>query len=281
VHKAGKPLNGLPEMEYGNKPTDGGNLILSPHEKTQLLEEYPQAGPLVRRLYGSQELIKGIERYCLWIEDEDLPLAQSIEPAAERIEKVRAFREKSTAKSTREWSAYSHKFRQIQGNINTEHAIIIPRVSSENRPYLPVGFLADSSIVTDRNFAIYDGPIWVMAVIASRLHLQWIATVCVRLRSDFSYSNTLGYNTFPIPPLTDADKQALEEHAWNIIAARESHPGKTIAWLYNPKTLPANLLAAHQALDDTLDKIYIGRPFKNDTERLEHLFERYVEMTKT
>jgi hypothetical protein len=279
VHKAVRPLNGLPEMEYGNKATDGGNLILSPREKNQLFEQYPQAKSLVRRLYGSQEIIKGIERYCLWIKDQDLPLAQSIEPVAERIEKVREMRLASPDKGANAMAERSHQFREM--NEAQEHGIIIPRVTSENRPYLPVAVLTDSSIIQDRAFAIYDGPIWLMALIASRLHRQWIDAVCGKLRSDFNYSNTLGYNTFPIPPLTDADKQTLEDHAWNIIAARESHPGKTIAWLYDPKTLPDNLLAAHQALDDTLEKIYIGRPFKNDTERLEHLFERYVEMTKS
>ena len=279
VNKASRPLNNLPLMEYGNKPTDGGNFILSPQEKNELLERHPESKSLIRRFYGSQELIKGIERWCLWIKDEDLDLAHSIPPISERIESVREFRSNSTAKSTRDYSVYAHRFRQVQGNHDAEHCIVIPRVSSENRPYLPVDLITDGSIIQDRAFAIYDGPIWIMSIIASRLHQQWIATVCVRMRSDFSYSNTLGYNTFPIPKLTEEEKQALETHAWNIIAAREAHPGKTIAWLYDAKTMPDNLLSAHQALDDTLEKIYIGRPFKNDTERLEHLFKRYAEMT--
>ncbi len=280
VQKASRPLNGMPEMEYGNKPTDGGHLILSPDEKTQLLGRYPQATTLVRRLYGSQELIKGIERYCLWIKDEDLPLAHSIPPIVRRIKKVRRMRLTSIKFATNELAKISHNFEFISNKI-AEHAIIIPRVSSENRAYLPVDILTDGSIIQDRAFAIYDGSVWVMAVIASKMHKVWIETVCVRLRSDFSYSNTLGYNTFPIPPLSDEQKKTLENHAWEILAAREAHPGKTIAWLYDPKTMPGNLLAAHQTLDDTLEKIYIGRPFKNDTERLEHLFKRYAEMIAT
>ena len=281
VHKTTSPLNGLPEMEYGNKPTDGGHLILSPYDKNQLLEHYPNAEPLVRRLYGSQELIKGIERYCLWIRDEDLPLAQSIAPVVGRIEKVREFRNKSAAQSTQEWSVHSHKFRQIQGNINAEHALIIPSVSSDNRPYIPIGLITDGGIITNSAFAVYDAEVYLLAILSSRLHIGWIKAVCGKLETRVRYSNTLGYNTFPIPPLTDEQKQTLEDHAWAIIAAREAHPGKTLARLYDSKTGPANVLAAHQALDDTLEKIYIGRPFKNDTERLEHLFERYTEMTKT
>ena len=280
VHKATSPFNGMPEMEYGNKPTDGGNLILSPPEKDHLLAQYPQAALLVRRLYGSQELIRGIERYCLWIRDEDLPLARSILPIAERIKKVRRMRKASTKESTREAAKTPHKFGEIRDFI-AEHAIIIPSISSENRPYLPVDILTDGSVIQNKAFAIYDGPVWAMAVIASKMHKVWIETVCVRLRSDFSYSNTLGYNTFPLPPLSNEQKQTLEKHAWDIIAARDTHPGKTIAWLYDPKTMPENLLAAHQALDDSLEKIYIGRPFKNDTERLEHLFKRYIDMTST
>lgn len=280
VKKVTRPLNGLLEMLRGNGPTDGGHLILSPHEKNQLLERHPQAEPLVRRLYGSQELIKGIERYCLWIRDTDLPLANSIPTVAERIGKVRKMRLASPKEPTREAAKTPHKFGEIRDS-NAAHAIIIPRVSSEHRPYLPVAILTDGSIIQDRAFAIYDGPVWVMSVIASKMHKVWIETVCVRLETRISYSNTLGYNTFPIPPLGNAQKQSLENHAWDILAARDAHPGKTLAWLYDPKTMPENLRASHQALDDTLEKIYIGRPFKNDTERLEHLFKRYVDMTTT
>jgi hypothetical protein len=111
------------------------------------------------------------------------------------------------------------------------------------------------------------------------MHVTWIKAVCGKLKTDYRYSNTLGYNTFPIPSLTKEQKEALEAHAWKIIAAREAHPGKTLAWLYDPKTMPDNLLSAHKSLDDTLEKMYIGRPFKDDTERLKHLFKRYAEMT--
>ncbi len=233
VQKATSPLNGMPKMEYGNKPTDGGHLILSTQEKTQLLEQYPQAKPLVRRLYGSQELIKGVERYCLWIKDEELALAQSIAPIAERIKKVRRMRLVSTDSGANKMAARSHQFREM--NEAKEHAIIIPRVSSENRPYLPVDILTDGSIIQDRAFAIYDGSVWVMAVIASRLHLQWIATVCVRLRSDFSYSNTLGYNTFPFPEITEAQKTTLENHVFKVLYEREQHPRKNHGTTVRPR----------------------------------------------
>jgi len=238
-----------------------------------------RAAPLIRRLYGSQELIKGIERYCLWIKDEDLPLAQSISPVAKRIEKVREMRLASPDKGANVMAERSHQFREM--NEAQEHTIIIPSVSSDNRPYIPTGLITNGGIIIDSAFAIYDAEPHLFAIIASTTHLAWIKTVCGKLETRLRYSNTLGYNTFPIPPLTDAQKQTLENHAWDIIEAREAHPGKTLAWLYDPKTLPDNLLAAHKALDNTLETFYIGRPFKNDTERLEHLFKRYVEMTAT
>jgi len=280
VKKTTRPLNSMPEMVFGNMPNDGGNLILSPQEKTQLLEQYPQATPFVRRLYGSQELIKGIERYCLWIRDEDLSIAQSIKPVAKRIEKVRKNRLLSNRSATIDLAKTPHQFGFIS-DTNAKHAIIIPSVSSDNRPYIPIGLITDGGIITNLAFAIYDAEPYLFAIISSTTHLSWIKAVCGKLKTDYRYSNTLGDNTFPIPPLSDEQKRPLEDHAWDIITAREAHPGKTIAWLYDPKTMPKNLLSAHQALDETLEKIYIGRPFKNDTERLGHLFKRYAEMTTT
>ena len=279
VQKASKPLNKLPDMLRGNGPTDGGHLILSPQDKTQLLEQYPQAKPLVRRLYGSQELVKGVERYCLWIKDEELALAQSIAPIAKRIEKVREMRLASRKTQTREAACTPHQFGEVR-EFNAEHAIIIPRVSSENRPYLPVDILTDGSIIQDRAFAIYDGPVWVMAVIASRLHLQWIATVCVRLRSDFSYSNTLGYNTFPFPDISETQKTTLENHVFKVLDEREQHPEKTMAQLYDPDKMPAGLRQAHHEMDLAVEQCYRMQPFNSDEERLEYLFKLYEKMIK-
>jgi len=111
------------------------------------------------------------------------------------------------------------------------------------------------------------------------MHMAWVKTISGKLETRFRYSSALCYNTFPVPPLSQSQKNALEEHTWQILAARESHPGKTVAWLYDPDSMPVNLLEEHRALDDTLEKIYIGRPFKNDTERLEHLFKRYSVIT--
>jgi len=184
----------------------------------------------------------------------------------------------SDADSTRQFSKQPHRFVQIAGSAK-QTVIVVPRVSSENRPFLPVDYLTSDYVVGDRNFALYDAPLWNMALIASRLHWVWIGTVCVRMRTDFSYSNTLGWNTFPVPFLTEKNKADLTRCAEDILLAREAHFPATIADLYDPETMPANLREAHERNDETLERIYIGRRFKNDTERLEKLFDLYIKMT--
>jgi len=268
-----------PILKFGNMPADGGNLIFSLQEKEGIVLRYPNSEKFFKRLFGSQEFIKGIERWCLWIKDNDLLEAKSFPPIAKRIAGTLKMRLASIDTGTRKLAKRPHQFREV--NELKKHLILMPKVSSENRKFLPVGLITGNAIITDLAFGLYDSTIDIFSILSSRLHRVWAERVCGFLGTSLRYSNTLGYNTFPIPPLSDEQKQTLEAHAWDIIAAREAYPGKTIAWLYDPKTMPENLLAAHQALDDNLEKIYIGRPFKNDTERLEHLFKRYAEMTAT
>ena len=157
----------------------------------------------------------------------------------------------------------------------------MPRTSSENRPYLPSGLIDSESTVTSEAFALYDAPLWNMALIASRLHLVWIATVCGKLETRYRYSNTLGWNTFPLPALTEKNKADLTRCAEDILLTRECHFPASIADLYDPETMPADLRTAHERNDEVLERIYIGRRFKNDTERLEKLFDLYSKMTAT
>ena len=164
-------------------------------------------------------------------------------------------------------------------NIAQKWTITVPRTSSENRPFLPNGLIAARSTVTSEAFALYDAPLWNMALIASRLHLVWVATVCGKLETRYRYSNTLGWNTFPVPTLTEQNKADLTRCAEDILLAREAHFPATIADLYDPEAMPENLRHAHERNDEVLERIYIGRRFKNDTERLEKLFELYSKMT--
>ncbi|HQT39783.1 MAG TPA: lactate dehydrogenase, partial [Acidocella sp.] len=278
VDAMSKAIDGRGYMIRGNMPTDGGYFLLSEDEKEYLLSNDEQASKFVKKFVGAQELINGISRYCIWIDDGEVEEAKSIPSIAKRIEGVRNMRLESKAESTRKYAVHPHKFRQIQG-ICQRDCIVVPRVSSENRDILPIDFFDSNSIIGDRNFAICDAPLWNLALIASRLHWVWIGTVCVRLEMRFSYSNTLGWNTFPVPILTEQNKADLTACAENILLAREAHFPATIADLYDPDTMPDNLRHAHERNDEVLERIYIGRRFRNDTERLEKLFELYTKMT--
>jgi hypothetical protein len=277
VEKAAKPQANLAEMSFGNKPVDGGHLLLSTDEMGALALSPEQKKRFIRCIYGSAEFIRGVGRYCLWIEDAHLEEALTIPAIAQRIEGVRAMRLASRDKGANGMAARAHQMREM--NQPVESMIVIPRVTSEGRPFLPVGLLPSPNVIGDRNFAIYDAPLWNMALIASRLHWVWIGTVCVRLEMRFSYSNTLGWNTFPVPTLTEKNKADLTRCAEDILLAREAHFPATIADLYDPDTMPANLREAHERNDEVLERIYIGRRFRNDTERLEKLFELYTRMT--
>lgn len=278
VTKSQSPLSKLPIMVRGNMPYENGHLILSPQEKDELLSTYPHSHILLKRLYGSQEVIKGIERWCLWIPDELLEIALQIPPVAKRIALVRDSRIANSDKNVVKLAEYPHQFRET--NLAKEFAVVIPAVSSEGREVLPCVLFNSDAVITNRCYQILDAGIFVFSIILSRMHYVWADTVGGKLETRFNYSNTIIYNTFPIPALSDIQRQELEEHAWNILTQREAHPGKTIAWLYDPETMPANLLKAHKDLDDALEQMYIGRPFKNDTERLEHLFKLYANMIK-
>ncbi len=189
----------------------------------------------------------------------------------------RRHRSKSTRATTKKLAAVPFRFGEVR-QTGAENVIIVPGVSSENREYLPAGYRPPGTIISNLAFALYDAPLWNMAMIASRLHLVWIATVCGKLETRYRYSNTLGWNTFPVPALTDQNKADLTRCAEDILLAREAHFPATIADLYDPDAMPDNLREAHERNDDTLERIYIGRRFKNDTERLEKLFELYTEM---
>ena len=278
VQKVGRTPRDRGAMVWGNKPTDGGNLFLDSEQKRALLDQEPQAAKFLRPYFGSAEFIRGLSRFCLWIDDDEASHARSIPEIDRRVDAVREMRAQSKAAETRPAAEFPHRFRQIQG-VSEKMAFIIPRVSSERRPYLPIGLLPERSIVADSAFAIYDAPLWNLAVIAARMHLVWVATVCGKLETRMRYSNTLGWTTFPLRKLTEQNKADLTRCAENILLAREAHFPATIADLYDPDEMPEDLRRVHEENDEVLERIYIGRRFRNDTERLEKLFELYTKMT--
>ena len=277
IVKAAAPLSSIGTMDRGSSPVDGGHLLLTADEVDQLGLSASERRRFVRRIFGSAEFIRGLQRFCLWIGDEDLDAAMAIESLRARIDAVRSMRLASRKAATRDGANHPHRFDEKR-QVGNERIIAIARISSESREYLPAGLLPPGDIITDLNFGIYDAPLWNMALIASRLHLIWIATVCGKMKTDFRYSNTLGWNTFPVPTLTDKNKVDLTRCAEDILIVREAHFPASIADLYDPDTMPANLRAAHERNDEVLERIYIGRRFRNDTERLEKLFELYTKM---
>jgi len=266
----------LSAMVSGSMPRDDGNLILDSKAARELIESHASATPLVRQLIGSEELAHFRDRYCLWIEEKNLEAARLIPDVARRIENVKVFRLNSSAKTTRGYASIPHMFAQ-RAHKDTI-SIAIARHTSENRSYLPADLLDQRSIISDAALAIYAPSIWELAIITSRLHLVWIATVCGRLETRFRYSSTLGWNTFPIPKLTEQNQRDLTLCAEAILLAREAHFPATIADLYDPDGMPEDLRRAHDQNDEVLERIYIGRRFRNDTERLEKLFELYAKM---
>jgi hypothetical protein len=277
VEMSSNPISPLAKMRYGNLPGDGNHLTLSMSERDNLLHGEPAFERIIIPLYGAQEFIRGLQRYCLWIDDEDLELALRSDVVRQRIESVRKTRESSPDPSYNALVDRPHQFRDR--NLAENLTILAPTISSETREYLPAAVFPGRTGTTNQAYALYDAPLWNMALIASRLHLVWIATVCGKLKTDLRYSNTLGWNTFPVPTLTDKNKADLTRCAEDILLAREAHFPATIADLYHPGHMPADLREAHERNDEVLERIYIGRRFRNDTERLEKMFELYTKMT--
>ncbi len=278
VQKANEPIGEQSPMLFGNMPRDGGHLFLDSDLATKIMTADTAARPFINRFVGSAELINGRHRYCLWIEDDEAERAKKSDFVAQRLELVAENRLQSDAESTRKFASQPHRFVQIAGRPKRD-CIVVASISSENRDYLPVSLMDADTIISNKTFGIFDAPLWNLALIASRLHWVWIGTVCVRLEMRFSYSNTLGWNTFPVPLLTEQNKADLTACAEAILLAREAHFPATIADLYDPDNMPENLRRTHERNDEVLERIYIGRRFKNDTERLEKLFELYTKMT--
>ncbi|MFN3607438.1 MAG: class I SAM-dependent DNA methyltransferase [Hyphomonas sp.] len=278
VEKAQRPLSELPAMTFGNQPIDGGHFTLSEDERMAIDAEGKAVSRFVRRYVGSREFINGIGRWCLWI-DPGLESAANANPiVSAKIRQVAQFRSKSDRRETVALAEQPFQF-AYRPHRDCHLTLVVPSASSERRPYLPCGIVPIGTVVSNLAFALYEAPLWNMALIASRLHLIWIATVCGKLKTDFRYSNTLGWNTFPIPSLTEKNKADLTRCAEDILLTREAHFPATIADLYDPERMPADLREAHERNDEVLERIYIGRRFKNDTERLEKLFELYTKMT--
>ncbi|WP_114228499.1 MULTISPECIES: class I SAM-dependent DNA methyltransferase [Sphingomonas] len=276
VEERRRVLSEVAPMSFGSMPNDGGHLLLSSEEReTAQASGVPEAW--VRRFLGTNELTKGLLRYCLWLTDAPREEWAAVPFVKQRVCAVLRNRVKSSRDATRSLARVPHRFGEIR-QTGRELVIAVGGVSSERREYLPVDCFERGSIISNLAFGLFDVPLWYLAIIASRLHLVWVATVCGKLETRYRYSNTLGWNTFPLPRLTAAQKDELTARAQGILLAREACFPANITELYESDDMPDDLRAAHAANDDTLERIYIGRRFRNDTERLEKLFQLYGTM---
>ncbi|GAB2725551.1 class I SAM-dependent DNA methyltransferase [Melaminivora jejuensis] len=269
-------LSDVSPMSFGSMPNDGGALLMNYSEYKELITDR-RTLPFVRSAAGTREFINGVPRYCVWVNDGQYEEANEIPALASRFNRVRTAREQSKRPATNSLSRFPYRFGEVR-QTGEESVIIVSKTASDNRDYIPASLLEQGGIVTEA-FGLFNAPLWNLAIVVSRLHTVWAKTVCGRMKSDPRYSNTLGWNTFPVPTLTDKNRTDLTRCAEDILLAREHHFPATIADLYDPDAMPTDLRAAHERNDEVLERIYIGRRFKNDTERLEKLFDLYTKMT--
>lgn len=273
-----KPISKeVSNIVYGSMPNDGGYLLLDSAEKDILINEYPLCKKWIRKLVGSNEYLNGIERYCLWLIDTDLDELERYSLIMQRVKAVKQQRLNSTRATTQELAKIPHLFGEIRQPTEGNY-IIAPIVSSERRKYVPFAFYDYSVIATNLVSIIPNADLYIFGVISSTLHLDWMRLVGSKLKSDYRYSATLVYNTFPFPDATDAQKKHIESLAEEVLLARASNVGMTLAELYDPDKMPADLKQAHNNLDDAVDKLYRPQGFANTEERLAHLLARYEEL---
>ena len=275
--KRQKPLSKIPSMTYGSKPTDGGNLLLEPNEKDEFVKEYPEAKKYLKRFIGASEHTNNKERWCLWINDQELNEALTIKGISERINKVREFRLNSTKAATRAIAGVAHRFgepRYIASN-----SILVPIHGSDRRQYIPFGFLDKSFVASNATQVIYTGELYVFGLISSLIHNVWIKASCGKIKEDPRYSSTLGYNNFPVPSLTDQNKRDISALVLEILGSREQYPELSLSDLYDPDLMPPDLMEAHSRLDAVVERCYRAKDFVNDEDRLDYLFKLYEKMT--
>lgn len=273
-----KPICNVPEMFKGSQPTDGGNLLLSDNEKNEFVQKEPLAAKYIRPFVSAHEYLNGQKRWCFWLVGISPSELKQMPLLMQRVEAVKIMRLASTKAATVKWAQFPTLF--TENRQPQKDYVLIPRHSSENRNYIPFGYFDSDSIVADSCSSIPDASLFIFGVISSQMHMTWVKYTCGRIKSDFRYSNTLVYNNFPFPLTpTDAQKKKVEEAAQGVLDARAKYSGSSLADLYDPVTMPPDLVRAHQALDKAVDLCYRPRPFPNELGRIEFLFGLYEQYT--
>jgi hypothetical protein len=273
-----KPICDVPEMVWGNKPVDGGYLILSDDEKNDFIKKEPKAEEYIRPLISAKEYLHGEKRWCLWLIDVDPSKLKSMPHVMERIKGVKEMRLSSTDKGARDLANYPYRFRDTR---NPKSFILIPSTSSENRNFVPMGFFGSNDIAHNSCHMVPEGELYHFGVLTSTMHMAWMRAVCGRLEGRYRYSNNIVYNNYPWPQEpSEAQKKKVEDAAQAVLDARAAYPNSTLADLYDPLAMPKPLLDAHKKLDAAVDACYRKAPFTSELERLEYLFGMYKELTK-
>lgn len=275
-------ISGAPELKNGGKPTEGGNLLLDNAEKEALLAAEPQAGSWVRPFLMGEDFINNIPRWCLWLKDCPPEELRRMPLVTERVQRVREMRMGSKKDATKALAATPTLFGEIR-HATASNYLAIPKVSSERRRYIPIGYLPNKVIPGDKIFFIDDANLYTFGILTSEMHMAWMRQVCGRLKSDYSYSSSLVYNNFPWPEATPDQISAVERAAQSVLDARTIFlpPAgtSTLADLYDPIAMPPALAKAHAELDRAVEKCYRKEPFTSDRERVEYLFALYEKIT--
>lgn len=278
IDKKTVPISVVQKMVYGNKPTDDGNFILSDEEKEELLKIEPKANKFIKKYVGSDDFINNKSRWCLWLKDAQPNELKSMPKVLERVSAVRSFREKSTAEPTRKSAQFPHLFFYISPN--ESDYLLIPETSSQNRKYIPIGYVSKEVIASNSTYLIPNANLYSFGILTSLMHMAWVKTVCGRLKGDFRYTGSIVYNNYPFPENpTDKQKAAIEAAAQAVLDARAQFPNSSLADLYDPLTMPPVLVKAHNDLDKAVDLAYRPQPFTTEAKRMEYLFELYEKYT--
>lgn len=269
-----KPLCSVPEIGIGNKPIDGGHYLFTAEEKAEFLKREPDAAPYFRRWLGSREFLNGYERWCLWLGDCPPNVLKRIPEAMKRVEAVRQYRQASKSAPTRRLAEVPTRF-HVE-NMPDSNYLVIPEVSSERRRYIPIGFVGPEILSSNLVKIIPRASLYHFGVLSSAMHMAWVRYVCGRLKSDYRYSKDVVYNNFPWPQyLTDKQEQAIEQAAQIVQEVRIKYPDSSLAHLYDPLTMPSELVKAHRRLDAAVDAAYTKKKFFGDSDRVAFLFELY------
>jgi hypothetical protein len=271
------PLCNVPEIGIGNKPIDGGNYLFTDSEKAVFVRAEPASAKHFRRWYGSDEFINGRPRWCLWVGECSPNELRNMPYVMERVKAVAVFRASSQSEPTKKLAQRPTRF-HVE-NMPSRRYLVIPKVSSERRRYIPIGFMVPKVLCSDLVFLMSDATMFHFGVLTSAMHMAWVRQVAGRLKSDFRYSAKLVYNNFPWPQdVSDAKRITVEEAAQGVLDARQAHPDSTLADLYDPLSMPVGLVKAHAKLDRAVDRCYRSQPFANERNRVEYLFNLYQKL---